>query len=156
VETGRLTPRDSLIHRVQEFERSIFSRFFKKIIMDVIPGMQPDAEEFLNLFLESDEYKVMAARYTNFWPDGFARVTTHHGAIVDPTPGQQRTVDAMEVAECTGVYDDVKERRVKCDRGPLDFVKRFRPVAENEAEADNEYDRENETGAGRRLQRRGN
>jgi hypothetical protein len=113
------------------------------IIMDVIPGMQPDAEEFLKLFFESDEYKV-TTRYTKFWPDGSARVTTHHGAIVDPTPGQ-RTVDAMEVAECTGVYDDVKEHRVKCDRGPLDFVKRFLPVAENEA--DNEYDSENEAGA---------
>jgi hypothetical protein len=111
VETGRLTLRDSLIHRAQEFERSIIPRFFKKIIMDVIPGMKPDAEEFLKLFLESDEYKVMAARYSKLWPDGSTQVTTHHGAIVNPTPGEQRTVDAMEVAECTGVYDEVKERR---------------------------------------------
>jgi hypothetical protein len=45
------------------------------------------------------------------------------------------------------VFDDVKERRLKCDRGPLDFLNRFLPVAENESEVDDEYDSKNEAGA---------
>jgi hypothetical protein len=108
--------------------------------------MKPDAEKFLKFFLESDAYKAMAEGFTRFWQDGSRRVTTRNGAIQNPPPGQQRTVGAWEGAECAGVYNDFKECLVPCTRGPLDFINRLLPVAENENEADDEHDGENEDG----------
>jgi hypothetical protein len=75
--------------------------------------MRADAELFRNLFLESDDYKAMAALYSKFWSDGTRRVTTRNKArtIPNPTPGQQATADAWLNTKCSGVWDDVKECR---------------------------------------------
>jgi len=116
----------------------------------VNPEFEADAKQFKDCFLNSDPYITIADSYTRFWPNRTRRVTALGAFYKNPTPGQQRTVDAWEGAVCGGVYNDIEGKRMLCNKGPLDFLTRFIPVAENEIEDEDEDDIDPEEGAEKR------
>jgi hypothetical protein len=147
VKTGKTSQRDALFQRAQAFEGSVIERFFDTIIGDVNPKFKPDAEKFKECFLDSDPYKAMAVGFTRFSQNGKRRATARGGVYKNPTLAQQRTVDAWEGSVCSGVFNDLEKERMPCTRGPLDFLDRFIPVAENEDEDEDEDDSDTEDGA---------
>jgi hypothetical protein len=146
VKACKTTLQDSLFQRASQFEKDSTKRFFDNIISGVNPKFKADAEWFKVCFLDSKPYKEMAACYTRFWPNRTRRVTTNGGVYKNPTLAQQRTVDAWEGAECSGVYCDLEGKRMPCTKGRLDFLNRKIPLAEKENE--DEDDSETEDGAG--------
>jgi hypothetical protein len=150
VKTNHTALQHSLLQRASLFESESTKRFFDTIMKGVNPEFEADAKQFKECFLNSNPYIGIADSYTRFWPDRTRRVTTTGAFYKNPTLGQQRTVDAWEGAVCGGVYDDIKGKRMPCNKGPLDFLTRFIPVAENEIEDEDEDDRETEDGAEKR------